>query len=706
MVPLLIALLLASSAAAIARRHEMRIPLTVQIRLMDISENDVPFDKLKEFLDAVLPVFDLPRADKGIKIDAKIEFKYNISSSTAGEFKAFDNFIRQEGLLEGETYQIQVAKLDQFLIGLDDAQSSFQRFTVLIVRSRSLPKHLIYDDNPSRCIQSHVSSVAFMDLSAQACGFEITREVQSQVQFHTPIYHHPWPGTFASDQTTRWSPTPATEVVNHRISRLGGVIASAARTYGSTNYANILASTNRPFFIPIICFQNGDAMEYIHFSIDRFRKILDEILPIGHQGYVLAVSYGVEELPRAAIAVARSKSYNHSFTITKYGAELSTEYAYFDSELLWEYLKDTVNELVEDMKHTLQFSLYGGKFPAQADNLVSYPIVVLSDFHHAKSVADSHRLVQPLFENDRAVKSSAGGEVTFALHSSANNTSRIVKSIGGWDWMDIDLTNPDKLVAEVVSRIICGLTTPEMQQYDSFKVIDVTWSSLSARPFSSGGIDAGHLNSLSMWSAKRGIALFRLNEVLVKSNDFIDEVSLTLDRLKSLEEKLVEKNSNLGDIIGVDLRNFVFPGLGNGSVIFPRFVEMSIPPEFQRSVENINDGVANIIAIIENMHKIIASPSFISLESFLSKLAGYEKNLKVTEATVQVELQNLLRHLRSCTVTYEPSASTSRLSLVSNDDENALIWYFAGGSLLLLATFSVAGFWFVKYVEAKAKKLA
>lgn len=686
-------------------RHQASLNVSVHIRLIGISKADLPFDKLHDFLDSILPVLDLSRKDGGAAVDARLNFRYSVSGGSENELEHYNRFLKSEGFNDGNTYRIQKDLLNSFLHQLEGVEPTFQDFTVIIVHSLSLPKHLIYDVDHNRCVQSFISHLAFLDLSAVNCVFPFpqkpTNAQDTPFVFQTPIYNHPWPGTFLFDPITRWSPIPATDIINHRIARLGGVVASAARTFGSPNYASVVVDSSSPFFIPIICFQNGLAAEAAHFPTEYFKSVIDKILPPGHKGKILAVTYGVEELPETAIAIAQSRVHNYTSYIDQYGKEFATEYWHIDEKLLSDYLQDTVNKLVENMLHTLLHAATADTVPIEMD-MPCYPIVVLSDFHEPDAEMQSKKRIQPLFSNGGKSITLAGAKMTYALHSTDSNTFYIaVQPSGFWEWKTIDLTNPDIQLIGIISSLISGITLPEFQQYESFGVMDLTW-------FSDGNSliqltkDSA---SLSTWSARRGVALARLNSLMVAINDYNEHLRFIISRLRALAPLSQSANATLDAILGPELRALIYTGLDSSSHLYPLLSEIVFPAEVLYAINNVEEELSDLGSVVAQLGQM-SEDSTGSYESFMAFILAAEKSYKSTRTVIKDEMDTITRVLRSCTVSYDTFYSAS------NDSSRMLHMNpsrFSGIILVALISFVVCALGvvkFMKHVEQRAKKLA
>lgn len=688
-------------------RHQAALEVHVRVKLLGILPKDVPSDKLKGFLTTILPEPDIPRKGKHQTLDAALNYQYDIFSGTIQEVEGYSKFI-QEQAHDGTAYRVPVSALDAYLSRDQDVAPSLHAFTVMLVHSDILPKHIIYKEDPNNCIQSHYSSVAFLDMSATACTFPLPRvpdDVAAHTQFHTPIYFHPWPGTFALDKITRWHPVPATDIQNHRIARLGGVVVAAARSFGATNYADIEVDTSRPFFVPIICFQNGVAQEHVHFSVDKIRAIVDQILPAGHTGHILAVTYGVEDIPEAAIAVARSRLHDSTFMRGVNRAEVSTEYSYFDGDVLWSHLQGTVNKIADNMLGAVRQSRGSAEQAKFGDNLEIYPVVVLSDFHHrSTSRHDAARNIQPLFSTRDATQTVANGKVLLALHSHAHDLSAI--SIDTPDgnygrWSSVSISIPDTIVADGITKLISGLTSAQLQEYDSSGTMDVTWS----RPSRGGDLlnTDPELNALSLWAARRGVALRRVNGLLVQANEFIDSTLLLVNQLRYLEAVSSTGNVSLGNVLGADLRALIFPGLPTSSYLYPMFGDISFPAEANMLLNSIKDSIFDFSDQLKNVNFLYQASARSPYDDFLTMLSEREQQYQAFRVDIEEQVSELIRLLKSCDMEYELSGTVVDHSSPS---DISTMWHYAFGGTLLLAALALAIFKFISYVEMKAKKIA
>jgi hypothetical protein len=711
----------AAAAAVPTKRRRSSVSLTVSIdvRMYGIAQKDVPYDRLESFLNTMLPVSDVTGRHKQ-KLDVKMRFKYLVSAATPYELSQYENFLKRQPMNDANVYTVQLAALDEYLsaqAGLPPP--SLQSFTIVLVHSDSLPRHVLYGgQDPGRCSQSLASGVAFLDLSASACDFALPSgqdNPSGNVQYSTPIFHHPWPGTFAQDKETLWNPAPASDIRNHRIARVGGVVMSAARTFGATNYLNIPVDSSHPFLIPIICFQNGVQSENVHFSVNKIQGLLDELLPIGHGGRVLAVTYGAEDMPEVAIAVAGSRRY-HTLLVPDRGEETITEYSSFDGDAVWSRLRGTIDAIVARMVHTLRHAEDGPGAASVHEAVSTYPIVVFSDFHDIASN------IAPLFSNGRTSQSVGDEVALLALHYSPDKLSQMVRGTAAanptaGEWTLVHGTDPSKLVVPLIAKMVSGLTDLELQSYDAFNSADATWMRDDEKLVDifmarSDELPAGSFSSVHAWAARRGVAMSSLNKQLVATNNFIETNSLVINQLKNLERLSKsfsgEGSLSVSQILGDELRGHIFPGLDSSSSLFPLFGKVILPVEvdmlldsMEESLRQLDDVVVGLVRNLEHDQSVA-----ITLPDIFLHVNSLEHKFGVINDKVDGEMRILVSILRSCTVSYESPSSENDRDSSGRKDNSTMIVGGALGALLLLVLIALGLYKFQKFIESKAKKLA
>ena len=111
--------------------------------------------------------------------------------------------------------------------------------------------------------------------------------------------------------------------------------------------------------------------------------------------------------------------------------------------------------------------------------------------------------------------------------------------------------------------------------------------------------------------------------------------------------------------------------------------------------------------VISKLRDISSSSKSVSFTGLMSVLEDQENTLRSLEAKVGEELRGLLGILKTCTVSYEAETGSQDYStILTTEADSVLLWYVTGGSAVVLVLCAFAVRSFIKYVEARAKKLA
>eukprot|EP01041_Mallomonas_annulata_P011954 gene11954-25041_t len=192
---------------------------------------------------------DIP-SENGFGVEFKLS--YSVNKVKSDILSTYQTLLQEKGILKDGVLSISVSDVSDFLnfISSNSAKyfpssgpisSSWFNIPILLLNGEKLPKHRIISPTNQRCTQSVLSNIAFLDISAEACdlSLDIIHD-NKHIKSSSPIFNHPWPLTYASDEFYHWLPRPAAAYESYLISRIISIITSAIQQL-TTDYHPQLA---------------------------------------------------------------------------------------------------------------------------------------------------------------------------------------------------------------------------------------------------------------------------------------------------------------------------------------------------------------------------------------------------------------------------------------------------------------------------------
>ena len=516
------------------------LDLVVKVKLLGISTKDVPMDKLKSALTSISTA-RLPLTQE----HASFELNYDVGSAPVSYLHQFELFLKENPIDSDSCIRVNMENLLTFLEKWvhesDSVASGFveapslNSMTVVVLHSDSLPRHLIYNESPSSCVQSVFGSFAFLDMSAKACPISLPMSSSSgrHVEFHTPLFHHPWPGTFSQDEFTRWSPLPTSEIVSHRVSRVSAVVNSAVRAFSVANIPSTEFRDTEHVFIPLIYIHNGhnsDEIDTPGLNSNDLHDWIQRIVLPTQSVTILPVSHHAGDIASVSIAMSRSQRYKSSIAQLGSGLELKVEVPFIDPDVLWTEIQPSIDRIVSNLLQTAGLS---PTYPTT-------PVVILSDFHFRPESAQKgeNGHIQPLFANKEFIYRAHSGAV-LGLHSSTKDVKWFDRddttSVGSWAQMPSE--NLNCLVAACVARGVSNLQAPHLQTTDSDGVIDATWMHgrhiLGPFPADFQFVAWSRPGLLEMASV-RALLIGKIERMLISTHNALEAASENLNKIDYL----------------------------------------------------------------------------------------------------------------------------------------------------------------------------
>jgi hypothetical protein len=673
------------------------IDLMVTVKLLGISSKDIPLDKLKS---AILSISTarLPSTQDR----ASFQINYDVGTAPVSYLHQFESFLKENPLDSDSYIRVNMESLLTFLenwvheseadsLGFVEAPS-INSMTVVVLHSDTLPRHLIYKDSPSSCIQSVFGSFAFLDMSAKSCPILLPLSLSSgrHVEFHTPLFHHPWPGTFSHDEFTRWSPLPTSDIIAHRTARVSAVVHSAVRAFSVANVNRSEIRDTEHIFIPLIYIHNGDSSSDFDtplFSTSDLNDWIRHIVLPTQKVTIWPVSHHAGDIAAVSIAMSKSQRYKSSIVRLNGGAEFKVEAPYIDAEALWKEIQLSVSRIVSKLLQTEGLS---STYP-------TIPIVILSDFHFRPESAENgvpgH--IQPLFSNKDFIYRSSSGAI-LGLHSSDKSVKWFDRDdytgIGWWALMPTEDLNG--LIAACAARGVSNLEAPHLQTTSVDGVIDTTWMNGRHVLGNSPGnfqFVAWSRPGLLEFASIRTMLISKIETILKSSHDAIKLANEILDKMNRLSQNpLLLKSEE--DLISQDSRYSQW--------------NFSFPPKIEKIIEIIRNDRAKLFDQALHFASEFESKSNSSLSEINEHINLNSAFLRYLANRLEVSLSDLDGYLRRGRISLTDAVSKSK-DPASRRYQSWPFWIVLYKGLPVLGVLALFLFvlqQFQKFVEKQAKK--
>lgn len=543
------------------------LPVPLNIAVFTAGLGRVSPAELTNDLKNILPRYFPATEGRAPVHDIQLLLNYEVNSASDSFLHRYEAYVKETPLNSNGIHIVLIDGLATFLQHEIERKSFASKFPliddftlpIVIMNSERIERHIIVQsiELSEQCTMSVLSSVAFLDLSANVC--DITKAVSHdsrQVRWATPAISAPYPFTYPNSNRPVYEPQ-STAYSTHLTSRVAGLITSAIQAMTSSNLNWRPSYVTERIYCPIVVLRNGDAKGDMTVpNIPVIQSWLQSIL-LPHQEVVLVTTdHYVDEHPQLSVAIASAQM---TYTTSVLGSVESSEkhverIPFIDSNILFHELTSVGDRLCdlllhqtghgEALRNLLQMDEgkenIGAKIKVGKDDFSSkekgarpaavVPVFVLSDvhIHHTRHLgpsvdrkemhptARSDVPLQPLFDKDQAIAVDSDSSSVLILHSTettVNTFSPHTKS-----WRDSNLSDMDSLIAEGLTRALTGFNAPHTQ-LESSDILDLTWTH-GIHPFAPFGTiptvgDMRH--SIFSTSIRRGIAIARAHRVMQRA---------------------------------------------------------------------------------------------------------------------------------------------------------------------------------------------
>jgi uncharacterized protein YqkB len=689
------------------------------------NNNNNIHNLLNESLTNILPYYSPPGLEIDNVSDVIFKLDYNVNklikSSLDKFINEYEKLIKNQPQNKDGYHILTVSIVDNFIKKQsisnlfissfnnstnDNVPSLFNLPIVILgsgINEDKLSNHLIYSTEQDECTQSVIGKMAFMDNSAKLC--DLSQQYDNKMV--RKIYDI------------------NLSLENNKIkiiTKLASIITSAIQTLTSGSLRYRESQIAEKIICPIIIIKNGDVFtndsitSSFHPNIELIKKwIQPQLLPY-QELILISNTHYVDEHPTLSVSIASSLKKYSSITesIEKYhGLDITNnnfdQVPYVSTAIILKELIDIGDSLCQllikrtghdstlDDLLNVEASNYQNKdnkkdsqvigprnlkdtklswsdVPISSNNEKKYhsklsviPIFVLSDMHiyiDRNNNNDNNVKFQPLLNKESIVSIDKDSTLSVVLHSTLPNISIYSSNLKKWVQTK-KLSNINDVISEGLSKVLTGLSAPQIHLKDSRNIIDTTWTH-GIHPFGPYGSlstlnnkddidkdidindDGDDYEDILSWAARRGNLVTRVHSIchtagitsrksLKFINNLITSVSILKGDLSPEDQLLGSSNNKLFDIDYYD-ENY-FPSQISSHII-----------SMQESMLELN----NRIDILRN--------SF-NLKDFKhsgSLLLSLESNMKDFQSSMMYNEKSIEDLLKQCTINFNDE----------NDDNN------------------------------------
>lgn len=700
----------------------VEIPLKIPIWLIniDVDNNNNIHNLLNETLTNILPYYSPPGLEIDSISDVIFKLDYNVNKIIKS---SLDKFINEyEGLIKNQPqnidgyYMLSISIVDNFInkhsnlfissinnSTKDNMPSLFNLPIVILgsgINAYKLSNHLIYSTEENECTQSVIGKMAFMDNSAKLCDLS---------------QHY-------DNKMVRKINDIDLSLEKNKIkiiTKLTSIVTSAIQTLTSGSLRYRESQIAEKIICPIIIIKNGDIFtndsitSLIQPNINLIKRWIQPQLFPYQELILISNTHYVDEHPTLSVSIASSiKKYSsitesiekyHGLDITNNNIEtipyISTaiilkELMNIGDSLCQLLFKRTGHDATIDELLNLEATNYQNKddnnknnkiigprfikttkltwsdVPISSNSEKSYhsklsiiPIFVLSDMHiyiDRNNNNNNYIKLQPLLNKDSIVSIDKDSTLSVVLHSTLSNVSIYSSNLKKWVQTK-KLSNINDVISEGLSKVLTGLSSPQVQLKDTRNVIDLTWTH-GLHPFNPYGslssindndVDVDDDNNILSWAGRRGNIITRVHSIchtagitsrktLQFINNLITSISIVKGNLSPEDQLLGNNNNKLFNIDDYEV-NY-------------------IPSEISSHIISMQESMLELNNRIDNLKESFNLKDFKHSGSLLLAL---ESNIKDFQSSIMYNEVHIEELLKQCNINFNNDDN-----IINNKDNN------------------------------------